>query len=282
MATDKSEYRYENGRRFHGFDEGAYYMPNDENNQHKIWLVEMDNALCRAPISRNELLSVLDVGAGSGIWALECASRFPNAHILGIDLSPVKHNYPVPKNCAFRVHDAETEWEFGDAGPFDLIHSRLILMGMRDWRTYFRRCYDHLKPGGWVEVHETVFPQYSADPSVPSDTPFARWGHLILEGLASGGIDGAAARGFPKILKEIGFEDVVEEKVSRAVGPWPQDEKQKQIGAMHAANMHDMLQGVSMTVLTKNLGWTREEVDGFLEEIQKDIDDPTRKYLNDM
>ncbi|KAI4282500.1 MAG: hypothetical protein L6R35_005400 [Caloplaca aegaea] len=257
-------------------------MATEKNNQHKIWLVALDNALFRAPIPRNEPLSVLDVGAGSGAWALECASRFPNAHILGIDLSPVKPNYPVPKNCAFRVHDAETEWEFGDAGPFDLIHSRILVMGMRDWRTYFRKCYDHLKPGGCVEVHETVFPYYSADPSVPSNTPYVRWSHLILEALAKGGIDGAAAREFPKMLEEVGFEDVVEEKLPWAVGPWSQDEKQKQIGAMQGANMQNAVQGISMTVLTKNLGWTREEVDGLLEEIKKDIDDPTRKYLNDL
>ena len=31
MAKEENNsYRYENGRRYHAFDEGAYYMPNDE------------------------------------------------------------------------------------------------------------------------------------------------------------------------------------------------------------------------------------------------------------
>ncbi|KAL8963254.1 MAG: hypothetical protein Q9193_000459 [Seirophora villosa] len=306
MAAEKVDYRYENGRRFHGFHEGAYYMPNDEvevsrlgmlsnypprpclsaellkDTQHQIWLVTLDNALFRAPVGGNKPISVLDVGTGSGIWALECASRFPDSHVLGIDLSPVKPNYPVPANCIFRVHDAETEWEFGDVGPFDLIHARMLVLGMHDWRAYFRRCYDHLKPGGWMEVHEIAFPMHSVDPSVPSDTPYLRWSQLMHEGLAKGGIDGGAARDFTGMLEEAGFEEVVEEIIPWAVGPWPQDEKAKRLGVMEETNLRDGLQGFTMGVLTKNLGWTSEEVDRFVEEIKKDIDDPTKQYEMDM
>ena len=113
----------------------------------------LDNALYRAPIDANPT-AVLDVGTGSGIWASDFAEQHPDCQVLGIDLSPVKPNKATPANCTFRIQDAEKPWQLGDIGPFDMIHSRMILVGMRDWRSYIAKCYEHLKPGGWIELHE--------------------------------------------------------------------------------------------------------------------------------
>lgn len=248
-----------------------------EDTQHNIWLLTLEGALYRAPIPKS-LVSVLDVGTGSGIWALDFADQHPGCRVLGIDLSPIKPNRAVPQNCTFRVHNAEEEWDFGDFRPFDLIHSRFLVMGMRDWRGYFQKCFDNLKPGGWVEVHEVQFPMKSANPSTPADAPFLRWGNVIYEGLAKGGIDSGAANAFPQYLKEVGFEDIVEEMIPWAVAPWPEDEKGRKIGQMEADNLHNGMEGMTFGVLTKNLGWTREEVDDFVAEIRKDMYDTKKKY----
>ncbi|KAL8942229.1 MAG: hypothetical protein Q9211_001473 [Gyalolechia sp. 1 TL-2023] len=252
-----------------------------EDAQHNIWLVTLDNGLYRAPIPANST-SVLDVGTGSGIWALDFANRHPNSHVLGIDLSPVKPNSAVPKNCTFRVHNAESQWDFGDLGPFDLIHSRMLVMGMRDWRSYFKKCYDHLQPGGWVEAHEVWFPSGSENPSTPADSPYLRWSRLVHEGLARGGIDGRAAEDFPKMLGELGFEDIVEDRTPWAVGPWPQDAKARKIGELEAANLYNGLEGMTVGVLTKNLGWAPEDVDEFVAEVKNDIYDVEKKYILNM
>jgi hypothetical protein len=51
-----TKYRYENGRRYHAFRDGAYWAPNDEihNDQqdmaHHLWLLTLDNKLYLAPI----------------------------------------------------------------------------------------------------------------------------------------------------------------------------------------------------------------------------------------
>ncbi len=45
----------------------------------------MSNKLYFAPIDKPE--SILDVGTGTGIWAIEMGDDFPDAQILGTDLS---------------------------------------------------------------------------------------------------------------------------------------------------------------------------------------------------
>ena len=232
----------------------------------------------RAPIVENPT-SVLDVGTGSGIWAVDFANQHPNCNVHGIDLSRVKPNGATPPNCSFQVKDVETEWDFQDVGPFDLIHSRLLIEGMRDWRGYFAKCFKNLKPGGWVEAHEVQCPMYSANPSVSADAPFLRWSHTLNEGLAKGGINGGAPNKFSDYLKDLRFGSVTEEKIEWAVGPWKEDEKGRRIGEMNLANMYSGIEGMTAGVLTKNLGWSQGQVDEFVKEMQKDMGDPEKKYF---
>lgn len=122
-------------------------------------------------------------------------------------------------------------------------------------------------------------PMYSANPSVEPDAPFLRWSHLLNEGLAKGSIKAGAPNQFCEHLKEVGFKNVVEEKVEWGVGPWKEDEKGKRLGEMEAANMHSGLEGRTMGVLTTQLGWTQAQVEDFAMEVKRDIDDPKKQYF---
>ena len=54
--------------------------------------------LYTAPL--NDPKDMLDLGTGTGIWALEMAEEFPKAHITGTDISPIQPHW-VPTNCSF-------------------------------------------------------------------------------------------------------------------------------------------------------------------------------------
>ncbi|KAL8295677.1 hypothetical protein RB600_001241 [Gaeumannomyces tritici] len=104
---------YENGRRYHRFREGQYNFPNDKVEQEREILKHvMIKLLCGklyyAPIGDSPR-NILDVGAGTGIWAIEVADQLPSSIILGIDLSPIQPEY-VPPNVRFMVDDVESEW----------------------------------------------------------------------------------------------------------------------------------------------------------------------------
>ncbi|KAF5674119.1 demethylmenaquinone methyltransferase [Fusarium circinatum] len=71
-------YKYENGRRYHAFREGAYLVPNDDKEQdrmdlgHHIYRLVLGGNLFLAPIG-DKVKRVLDLGTGTGIWAMDFA-----------------------------------------------------------------------------------------------------------------------------------------------------------------------------------------------------------------
>ena len=76
------------------------------------------------PLVRNYLL-IVGVNMYLGRWAIEVADDYPNAQVIGMDLSPMQPTY-VPQNCEFIVGDlTESLADFND-GSFDLVHSRYL------------------------------------------------------------------------------------------------------------------------------------------------------------
>ena len=75
---------------------------------HELLLKIHDGALHQAPIGKSPQ-RILDIGTGTGIWAIDAADRYPSALVTGTDLSPIQPSW-VPPNCKFEIDDAEREW----------------------------------------------------------------------------------------------------------------------------------------------------------------------------
>lgn len=88
-------YRQENGRTYHAYKEGSYLIPNDElendrlDFQHAIFLRTLGGKLHVSPIP-GDVQNVLDIGTGTGIWAIDFADAYPSARVIGTDLSPIQ------------------------------------------------------------------------------------------------------------------------------------------------------------------------------------------------
>ena len=106
LASSVTDYKTENGRRYHAFREGSYVFPNDEQEQerldliHRMFSISLDERLHIAPITTPR--RILDLGTGTGIWAVEIAEKFPNASVIGNDLSAIQPRW-VPPNLSFEV-----------------------------------------------------------------------------------------------------------------------------------------------------------------------------------
>ena len=74
ISSSVFSFVYVNGRRYHSKD---YFMPNDEGEQdrldlyHHMFLLILGGDLYTAPLNKPQ--HVLDVGTGTGIWAIDFA-----------------------------------------------------------------------------------------------------------------------------------------------------------------------------------------------------------------
>lgn len=260
----------EHGRTWHRYHEGKYFMPNDIPEQERLELqhsisVRLFGGLSLAPIDRPN--RVLDIGTGTGIWAIEFANEHPESDVLGTDLSPIQPEY-VPPNCRFEVDDAEDEWVFNHR--FDYVHARFMCGSFGNFPDIFRSCLENLEPGGWAEFQDYYVKMQCVDDSL-AGTALERWNDCVLEGVRRMGKNGLAAARFKAQMLDAGFVDVVERKFALPGNPWAKGEDQKMLGMMQMENILDGLHGFSIGLFTKMLGMAAEEVELMLMEVRKDL-----------
>jgi ubiquinone/menaquinone biosynthesis C-methylase UbiE len=107
---------------------------------------------------------ILDVGCGTGRWAIEMAQQFPNTHVVGIDIvNPVRayaHDAPLPVNYSFfRGNILRGLPSFAD-GTFDYVHMRFLGTGIpgQQWQMVINELARLTSPGGWIEIIDYTLP----------------------------------------------------------------------------------------------------------------------------
>lgn len=143
LLSHITKYRYENNRRYHAYKDGEYWGPNDEqqSNQldiaHHLFLLTMGDRLFLAPIGDNPQ-NVLDIGTGTGIWAMDFADQYPSARVTGFDLSPIQPQWVAP-NLRFEINDAcDPDWGYSK-NSFDFIHVRAMYGSVADWPAFYQQ-----------------------------------------------------------------------------------------------------------------------------------------------
>lgn len=71
------------------------------------------------------MLIIVDVGTGSGLWAIEVAKAYPTARVIGTDISPTQHTNELPPNCEYRLESILDGLSVDD-NSVDLLHSRSL------------------------------------------------------------------------------------------------------------------------------------------------------------
>lgn len=260
----------EHGRTWHRYHEGKYFMPNDIPEQERLDLqhsiaVRLFEGLYLAPVVRPN--RVLDIGTGTGIWAIDFANEHPESDVLGTDLSPIQPEY-VPPNCRFEVDDAEDDWVYSE--KFDFIHSRYMAGSISDFPAMFAKCFENLNPGGWIEFQDYYVKLQCVDDSLVG-TALERWNDYIIEGVKRMGKNALACAKYKTQMVDAGFVDVAEKKVALPGNQWAKGEDQKMLGAMQLENIMDGLHGFSIGLFTKMLGMAAEEVELLLVDVRKDL-----------
>ncbi|KAI5811868.1 S-adenosyl-L-methionine-dependent methyltransferase [Pyronema omphalodes] len=213
-----------------------------------------DDRLHEAPL--DEPHRILDIGTGTGIWAIDMAEHYSMAEVIGTDLSPIQPDW-VPVNCRFEVDDAMLSWTFKDVRYpdfFDFIHCRNIASGVSDWNhlaTELMRC---TVPGGYVELCEYSITANCDDGTMKPDNGLKIWMDYLRESMIKMGRPPPELQSMKTLLEKAGFEDVHALEAKEPVGPWPKDARHKRIGAMSLLNGETAFESYGMAAFTRVLG----------------------------
>jgi len=94
--------------------------------QHHVWIEIMLGKLYLAPLYKGRVHAILDIGTGTGIWAINFCMEYspkyqhctnvllgderPETVVYGVDISPIQPCY-APPNCIFQIDDLEEPWD---------------------------------------------------------------------------------------------------------------------------------------------------------------------------
>ncbi|KAK0641842.1 S-adenosylmethionine-dependent methyltransferase [Cercophora newfieldiana] len=266
------DYRKVHGRTFQNFKDAEYWGPNDDkqNNaldlHHHMSLLMHDGKLNLAPIENPQ--AVLDVGTGTGIWAMDFADQYPSAEVTGTDLSPIQPQW-TPPNCKFELDDASLEWTFAD-NSFDFIHIRYLLGSIEDWPKLYKQAFRCLKPGGWIEHTDSSVNIIDNDNSLPKDNPYPAWNQFFVDAGKKIGKTFNVTENDQQIdwAREAGFDNINLIKHKIPFGTWPAEKKWKEIGVFNQTASVEGLEGYGLLVGTHILGWELTELQVFFAKVR--------------
>ncbi|KAL1623444.1 hypothetical protein SLS54_004433 [Diplodia seriata] len=235
---------------------------------HHLITILTDGKSCFAPIKEEDLKRVLDAGCGTGIWSIEMGDKYPNAEILGNDLSPEQPAW-VPPNVKFEVDDLEAPWNHTE--PFDLIFCRYLDGAISDWPALVSNMFASTKPGGWVELQGYDAQFRSDDGTLKSDSYLNRYFTTIEKGITKMGKVLSTGPLFEGLLKDVGFTNIHVHTYKLPIGTWPKDKKMKEAGTINTLQYLDGMEAFSYRLLTSVLDWTLEEVQVFNAKVAEEI-----------
>ncbi|QLI69497.1 Secondary metabolism regulator LAE1 [Metarhizium brunneum] len=296
------------GRRYHGFRKGRYPLPNDdleqrrEETNHALMLeltvcvlaffgtrvnirgIFLDS--CQT-IEFRELMAtqggrlfysdigkyphkIIDIGTGTGTWAIDVADQYPSASVVGTDLSPIQPKW-VPVNVRMYVDDCEEpDWLHGS--NFDMVHFRGMAGTLRDLDRMLNRTYPHVRDGGWVEFHEFIPQILCDDGTMSEEDPVRIFFDASTQGLRTFGGEPLRALNLEETLVGAGFTNihVITKKVP--IAAWPRDKHLKTVGMFTRAVILDSLGALAAKPLAA-LGIPSEDRRALVTQVKRSLND---------
>ncbi|KAJ6480880.1 S-adenosyl-L-methionine-dependent methyltransferase [Mycena sanguinolenta] len=180
---------------------------------HEAFVQYFDGKLGLAPLDDFRPDKIMDLGCGSGAWAIQAATQFPDAQIVAVDRASAPDRV-FPANVHFQTADLTEELEF-EAESFDIVHARSVMIHVKNSEDVLRRASRLVKPGGLLLMEETDLVSF-AESGGPATRRFM---YAIKAFQESQGADVEFGRKAEGLVKSLGdFSDVQVKKISMPFG----------------------------------------------------------------
>ncbi|KAH8168903.1 methyltransferase domain-containing protein [Sarocladium implicatum] len=278
LASSVLEYRTVLGRTYHSERGNAEYWGSNDQKQnesmdlnHHTLTLAIGDKLHLAPLP-NKISKAVDIGTGTGLWAIDFADEHPECEVVGTDLSPIQPSW-VPPNCKFHIEDCCQDWTF-EPNSVDFIHMRYLTGSIADWHHLFGEAFKTLRSGGWVESLEASPYMRSDDGSVKDDSAMGQWGKLFVScskqlGRSFTMVDDGTHK---SSMEAAGFVDIGQFNMKVPIGAWPRDSKQKEMGKFSQATLEQDVEGYVSYVASMQ-GWTQEQVGVYAASLRREVRD---------
>jgi len=205
--------------------EEPYILPKDDTEMNRL---DFQHYLFRLALKGNyaapitDPTNILDVGTGTGRWAMEMAGLFPDANVIGLDLLPPPADKADaasavadrrPDNYLYMQGNVLDGLPFQD-GTFDYVHQRLLVAGLpaARWPSVVAELLRVTKPGGWVELLEAI-PTHGG----PAMNILHDW--LVSVGVPRG-VNITITYQIADFLRMAGAQNVVSRELPMPLGKW--------------------------------------------------------------
>ncbi|KAF9894987.1 hypothetical protein FE257_004611 [Aspergillus nanangensis] len=308
----RNNHTYENGRRYYGYN-SEHPFPDDTKGllAHSIlniiWYHLLGEKMFVSPIGGDGQLrknhKLLEFATRSGSWANALlAERWEQQHQQqqqqqrqrrrqepphpGPRLTSMDSMYmSTPTNWSYFIHhELEAEWPFTSKQAFHLIHAQSLGGILTDHDGFYARAHRHLVPGGWLEVWENDFRFFTESNNEQDEEKLValrQWETLMEEAADTFGkrINVAAVQ--KVLMLRAGFVEVDEQVFKVPLGQWSDDQRMNRAGQEYRYQMHCALEGYTLRLFTKTLGWSKEDTDVLLGRVRKELDqEEVRLYSN--
>lgn len=140
-----------------------------------------------------------------------------------------------------------------------------------DWPKLVKSIYDNTSSGGWVEFQDFNWLYYSEDGTLKEDSHTFKWISNLLKASRQIGREPSPGPRLEGWVKDAGFSNVTHQKFKFPIGPWPKDQRLKDLGLLNVTQALGGLEAFSMRLYCSVLGWKEEDVYILLDNVRKEL-----------
>jgi hypothetical protein len=124
-----------------------------------------------------------------------------------------------------------------------------------------------------MEVVDICLPYRSSDGTLLPDSAIMNWGNTGTKACEMLGREIHTAHTYKERMITAGFVNVTETIYKWPTNRWPKDKHMKELGMWSHENITSSLEGLSVALFTRALGWSMAELEVLLVDVRKEMSD---------